>query len=90
MDEDEEFTMTLEEATVELNSLLSRIRSAEDFITRAEKFYRERNDDWACSVAARIEIFLERKREQVQDETRMAERMGMNIALGRYPRDLEE
>lgn len=89
MDEDEEVDLTLEEASAELNRLVLRIRSSEDFIDRAEAFYREKNEEWPCSVAARIEIFLERKREQTQNEEHLAHKMGMDIARGRYPRALD-
>jgi hypothetical protein len=90
MDEDEEVNMTLEEATREINRLLARIKKSEDFITRAEKFYREKNENWHSSIGARIEIFLERKREQVETEKDLVHKIGLNVALGRYPRTLDE
>jgi hypothetical protein len=90
MYEDEEFYLTLDEATIEVNNLLKRIRAAEEFIARAEEFYKDRSDDWHSSIGARFEIILERKREQVQEEKHLVERMGMNIAMGRYPQELEE
>lgn len=69
----------------DLQQLLTRIDISEDFLKRAEQFFKEKNPMWSDGLTAQFEIFLERKREQVCSERDRAARMGWNFALGHWP-----
>lgn len=73
----------------ELDLLLAKIRDAEDFVARAEAYFKEHSADWSDGVAAYFEIFLERKREQIYHEQSLAEKMGWHIALDHYQPGLD-
>lgn len=69
----------------ELEQLLLRITDSEDFIDRAERFFKENSKEWSDELAISFESFLENKREQVWYEKVRVERMGWNVALGTWP-----
>jgi hypothetical protein len=70
----------------ELSWLLDKISTSEDFLDRAEAYFHERSHEWSDGVAIQIELFLERKRQQVYCEQNLVERIGWDIALERQSR----
>lgn len=78
------------EAIQELELLRAKIRDSEDFVARAQKYYQENSHRWSDAVAVHFEVFLERKRDQIHYEKQRLARMGSAIAMGKYPRGMDE
>lgn len=73
----------------ELVLLLERIHESEDFVERAEAYFKKRSADWPVGLAANFEIFLERKRDQILYEKERAEKMGSYISLDLPPQGID-
>lgn len=65
----------------EIALLLDKISSSEAFIEKAEEYCRTHKDVMSDGLAAYIEIFLEKKRDQVYFEQSLVETMGWKAAL---------
>lgn len=78
--------MNQAQAEMELAWLLRKIHNSEDLLRRCEEFVAERGRDWSLEVLGGLEIYFERKREQICFEKETAHKLGTAIALDRYPK----
>lgn len=78
--------MNRAQAEMELAWLLEKIKKSEDLLRRCEEFVAQRGCDWSHEIIGSLEIYFERKREQICFEKETAHRLGTAIALDRYPK----
>jgi hypothetical protein len=74
--------VVLPDLIYEVSLLLKKVQASEDFVVRAEAYFREHHQDWSKELAGIYLDTLERKKDQIDYEWYLIGRMGDAIAKG--------